>query len=463
MVDFLLIKPPYYDEGGELDLTTSLERVPPLGLGYVAASCKDFSVKILDMEAKEIKTKDIWQEIKKYSPKIIGITVISSIIEQVKKICKIIRKNSDIKIILGGPHAVLDPESLIEIGDYVVCGEAEVMINNFLHYLIYKKGNLTKIKNLVYIKDKKIIHTKEELIKNLDDIPFPKRELWDKQDYFNFFAKKRPYTSVITSRGCPYQCIYCTPIYHTVRRRSVENVIKEIKKIISEFNTTDIEFFDETFNLGEKWVIDFCKRIIEEKIKISWRARCRPDLVTEESTKMMKEAGCYMISLGVESANDSTLNFFNKGYNLKHVENAIRIIKKNRIELHAYFIIGSPTEDKRDTLNTINFSIRKPFDYVIFSILTPQPGTGLMQIALKHKWLPNAKIDYDKIKGYCYPIMNHPHLTKKEIMKLHKNATINFFIRPKRIMDILIKILLNKGIERKKVIKTVFNYLLIKR
>lgn len=463
MVDFLLIKPAYYDEGGELDLTTSLERVPPLGLGYVAASCKNFSVEILDMEANEIKTQDVWQEIRRYSPKIIGITVISSTIEQAKKICNIVRKNSKIKIVLGGPHAVLDPESLIYFADYVVCGEAEMMINELLHYLINKKGNLNKIKNLLYIKNKKIIYTKKDMIKNLDDIPFPKRKLWDKQDYFHFFAKKRPYTSVITSRGCPYQCIYCTPIYRTVRRRSVENVIKEIKEIISEFNTTDIEFFDETFNLGEKWVIDFCKRIIDDKIKISWRARCRPDLVTEESTKLMKEAGCYMISLGVESANDKTLNFFNKGYNLKHVENAIRIIKKYKIELHAYFIIGSPTENKEETLNTINFSIKKPFDYVIFSILTPQPGTKLREIAIENKWLSDYKIDFNKIKGYCYPIMSHPYLKKEEIMKLHKIATVNFFLRPKRIINILGKILFNKGIEKKRVITTIFNYLLIKR
>ena len=462
MVDFLLIKPVYYDEGGKLDLTTSLERVPPLGLGYVAASCKDFSVKILDMEAKEIKTRDVWEEIKKHAPRIIGITVISSTIEQVKKICEIIKKNSKIKVILGGPHAILDPESLIKMSDYVVCGEAEIMINDLLHYLINKRGDLTKIKNLLYIKNKKLIYTEKNLIKNLDDIPFPKRELWNKQDYFHFFAKKRPYTSVITSRGCPYQCIYCTPIYN-IRRRSVENVIKEIKKIIYEFNTTDIEFFDETFNLGEKWVIDFCKRVIEEKIKINWRARCRPDLVTEESTKMMKEAGCYMISLGVESANDSTLKFFNKGYIIRQVENAIKIIKKNKMELHAYFIIGSPTEDKKKTLNTINFSIKKPFDYVIFSILTPQPGTKLMQTALRNNWLQDSKIDYNKTKGYCYPIMDHPNLTREEIMKLHKNATINFFIRPKRMINILKKILFNKGIEKERVIKTIFNYLLSKR
>ena len=463
MVDLLLIKPPYYDEGGELDLTTSLEMMPPLGLGYVAAACKNFSTAIIDIEAKRIKSKEIGDYIKKYNPKVVGITVMSSTVEQAKIIANEVKKISNIKIIIGGPHAVLDPESLIDIGDYIVCGEAEIMINSLLDYIIKNKGNINNIKNVAFRKGNKIIYTKKELIKDLNLLEFPKRELWDKNNYFHFFAKNKPCTSIITSRGCPYQCIYCTPIYRTLRRRSVNNVIEEIKEIILKFGIHDMEFFDETFNLPENWVIEFCNKIKEEGIKISWRARCRPDLISEESVKKMKEAGCYMISMGVESANDKTLKFFNKNYTLEQIKKAIKIIKSNKIELHGYFIIGSPTESRAETYNTVNFAISQPFDYAIFSILTPQPNTPLMKIAQDNKWMLDNKVDYKKIKGYCQPTMIHPEMSQDEILKIYKNATIRFFLKPGRMFAIAKRILFGRGIERKRVIKTMLNYILSKK
>lgn len=462
MADIVLINTPYYGNcGGELDLSASLEMLPPLGLGYVAAACNDFSVRIIDMEAKNIKIEDIWGKIVKCNPKVIGLTAMSSNIGEIKKISDIIRENSSSKILIGGPHAILDPESLVDIGDYIVCGEAEIMINDLLNYIINKKGRLDGVKNLTYKIYGKIIHTKKELIKNLDDVPFPKRELYENEYYFHVFAKNRPCTSIITSRGCPYRCIYCTPIYRTMRRRSVGNVIKEIKEIIEKFGIKDLEFFDETFNLGEQWVIDFCDRIIKEKIKINWRARCRPDLITEKSVKKMKHAGCYMISMGVESANDKTLEFFKKDYNLKQIKNAIKIIKESDIELHGYFILGSPTESKKETLNTVNFAIKQDFDCAGFSILKPHPTTRLMQIALENNWLTTPEIGHSKvIKGYCHPTLKHPELTEDEIMKICKTATIKFFMTPKRVSSTLRKIIFSKGVGRKKIFKTAFNYLM---
>jgi len=463
MIDLLLIKPSYYDtEKKKLDLTTSLILMPPIGLGYVAAACREeFSVKIIDMEAERIKIDDLWGHIERFSPKVIGITAMSSTLKQTKGIAKTIKEKRNIPIIVGGPHAVLDPVSIFQIDnvDYVVCGEAELMINDLLTFLIYKKGEIGEIKNLVYKADGEILFTKKDLMKGLDCIPFPKRELWEKDNYFHFFAKGKPCTSIITSRGCPYACVYCTPIYRSLRRRSIGNVIEEIKEIIDKFSIRDLEFFDETFNLNEAWVIGFCQGLLKEHITISWRARCRPDLITEEGIKWMKKAGCYMVSLGIESANNDTLKFFNKNYVVGQIKEAIRIIKKYDMELHGYFIIGSPTETKKETWNTVNFAIKEDLDYAIFSLLTPQPGTKLMEIALKNKWILDEDFDYDKIKGYCSPVLKHPQLSPKEILRIYKMATMLFFARPKRILNLSKRIIFNKAAKKSIIIKTILNYL----
>ena len=463
ITDFLLIRPSYYDtENRKLDLTTSLILMPPVGLGYVAAACREeFNVRIIDMEAERIKINDLWRHIESFSPKVIGITVMSSTLEQTKEIIRTIKEKRNIPIIIGGPHAILDPVSIFEIDnvDYIVCGEAEVMINDLLDFLIYKKGEIDKIKNLVYKTNGKIHFKEKELIKNLDCIPFPRRELWEKDNYFHFFARGKPCTSIITSRGCPYTCVYCTPIYRSIRRRSIGNVIQEIKEIIDRFSIRDLEFFDETFNLNEAWVIEFCQELLKERLLISWRARCRPDLITEEAIKWMKRAGCYMISLGIESANNNTLKFFNKNYVVSQIKEAIKIIKKYGIELHAYFIIGSPTETKKETWHTIYFAIKENLDYAIFSLLTPQPGTKLMEISLRNKWLSKEDFDYNKIKGYCIPVLKHPQLSPKEILKIYKMATMLFFARPKRIFNLSKRIIFNRGTKRSIIIKTILNYL----
>jgi len=167
--------------------------------------------------------------------------------------------------------------------------------------------------------------------------------------------------------------------------------------------------------------------------------------------------------MGVESANDKTLKFFNKGYNIEQVNKSIEIIKEHKIELHGYFIIGSPTEGKQETMNTINFAINKPFDYALFSILTPVKNTKLMYMALENGWIDIKDINSEKTKGFCYPTLKNPEMTPEEILKIYKSANIMFFVKkPKRIINLIGK-LLGKSISKKLLIKTMVNYVISKK
>jgi len=456
MTDLLLIHPSYVDYNNtkifKWDAYSLLDLMPPLGIMYIAASAikAGYSIKFIDMEAEAISFDKLGKIVKDINPKLVAIGCLSSLFKNVITLSKIIKLHIDIPIIVGGTHTLIDPDSIMKIGtiDYCVRGESDFTIIPLLDYLLKGKGKIEELRGISYKKDNKVIHNKAaELIDNLDKIPFPARHILKHNLYYHPFVKGKSCATIITTRGCPFSCIFCFPIYKKMRRRSIENVISEIKEVIREYNIKDFEFFDETFNLNPKWVIGFCNELVEQNIKIRWRARCRPDLFTREMTKIMKKAGCYMISMGVESGNDKTLKWLNKRYTIDQINKAIDFITEAGIELHGYFILGSPVETKEDMVRTIEFACRPNFDFVTFSILTPYPGTKLFDIALKEGYLENYdKNDYSNQIGMVTALLKHPTMTADEIQKLFKFAYRRFYFRPGQMIKLFKKAVSNPNI-----------------
>ena len=449
MTDLLLIHPSYVDYNNtkifKWDAYSLLDLMPPLGIMYIAASAikAGYSIKFIDMEAEAISFDKLGKIVKDINPKLVAIGCLSSLFKNVITLSKIIKSHIDIPIIVGGTHTLIDPDSIMKIGtiDYCIRGESDFTIVPLLDYLLKGKGKIEELRGISYKKDNKVIHNKAaELIDNLDNIPFPARHILKHNLYYHPFVKGKSCATIITTRGCPFSCIFCFPIYKKMRRRSIENVISEIKEIIREYNIKDFEFFDETFNLNPKWVIGFCNELVKQNIKIRWRARCRPDLFTREMTESMKKAGCYMISMGVESGNDKTLKWLNKRYTIDQINKAIDFITEAGIELHGYFILGSPVETKEDMARTIEFACRPNFDFVTFSILTPYPGTKLFDIALKKGYLENYnKNDYSNQIGMVTALLKHPTMTADEIQKLFKFAYRRFYFRPGQMIKLFKK------------------------
>jgi anaerobic magnesium-protoporphyrin IX monomethyl ester cyclase len=223
----------------------------------------------------------------------------------------------------------------------------------------------------------------------------------------------------------------------------VENVVSEIKETVDRYKIVDFQFFDETFNLNPQWTIDFCNEIIRQNISISWRARCRPDLFTREVVQGMKKAGCRVISMGVESANDNTLKWFNKGYSRKQVQDAMDMIAEEGIELHGYFILGAPVETKEDMVKTIELACKPQFSYATFSILTPLEGTKFLDMAIKEGYLDDPdQIDYSDLTG-CKSLLKHPSMTKDEIKSLYQYAYKKFYFRLAPILGMFKRVIGN--------------------
>lgn len=451
--DLLLIQPPYLDYGRQrfsiFDPVSYMECHPPLGLAYLAAYCQnEYKIKILDMEAEKMGFIRLAAVIKKCNPMVVGLTVTTPLLNMAKCIARVIKEVKNIPIVVGGMHTNLDGDILDEPNfDFVIRKEGESALRGLLDYLLKRNGNIRDIGNLSFREDKNICHNADMAVRaNLDELPFPARDLLPMNLYFSIGAKKNPAASIITSRGCPFTCIFCNPIYRDIRRRSVTNVCDEIETIVSKFGIQHIEIFDETFNVDREWTVNFCNEIMKRNLRISWRARCRVGLFDKEVIKKMKQAGCNIISLGIESVNDQTLRFLKKGFSFRQVQDTIRLIRSEGIDIHGWFILGIPVESRADMQNTINFAIKEDLDYALFSILTPMPQSELQEIAINNGWFHKETSEYSKFLHQNKPVLQHPQLSGEEILRMTRWAQVSFFLKYSRFKKIIKKIFENPNI-----------------
>ncbi len=407
---------------------------PPLGLAYIAAVLKknDIEVRILEANAYNLNHSQIGNHIKEYSPDLVGITSTTSLIEEAHEIAMLCPK--EIIVVIGGIHASSMPQETLEKFrrfDYLVRGEGE-----FTMLELAQKKAVSKIRGLSYKKNKEIIHNPDrELNNNLDELPFPARELLPMDKYFSAGAKQNPSDYILSSRGCPYQCIFCAD--HLVhgkkfRFRSPENIMEEVEEIYRR-GARDWDFVDDNFTLIAERVERFCDLMIEKGLnkKMSWRCSngIRVDRITPELLRKMKKSGCYMVSLGIESGNGAILEKMKKSINLEKVRQAVKWCRKAGIETRGLFMFGNLGENKKTMRDTINFSKSLDLDTATFHITIPFPNTDYWKIIIKEGEIyPKNYRDYI---AYGNVIFQHGELDEKTMMEMQKKAYKEFYFRPR--------------------------------
>jgi radical SAM superfamily enzyme YgiQ (UPF0313 family) len=319
--------------------------------------------------------------------------------------------------------------------DYAIRGEAEITIRQLID-TIEIKGDIGSVKGIVYRdKNAKVIATENRpFIDQLDSLPIPMHELLPLDKYrLPFFGN---YTFVVTSRGCPYKCIFCRQIVMwkgNFRTRSAENIFEEVKYLV-KLGVRNILFQADTFTVDKKVVIELCKKIIENKIKVRWACNTHISSIDEEMVKWMKKAGCWMIAAGIESGSQKVLDNIKKGTKIEQIRKIIKLIHDSGIEVWGYFVMGLPGETKETIEQTIKFSLELPLDMANFAVGAPYPGTEFYKMAKDNNWLTATKWeDFDQ--NYS-AIVGYPHLTTGEIIKGIKRANIIFFSRPKHAFRI---------------------------
>ncbi len=439
-IDILLIVPPLVDYDIKRNPRTLINTsfFPPLGVAYLAAYLEkyDFTVEIIDMEAEKFGLSTVPKLIEIYKPKIIGLSITAEMLCAISlEIIKKIKSFFKTPLIIGGVFPTCNPEYFLErsSADYIVRGEGEQTLLELTRYLLLKEGNYRNINGLSYKKDGNILHNSErDLIKNLDDIPFP---AWNKlpiDKYFLSISYWNPGFAVTASRGCPYRCIFCSiSVFKYYRVRSPKNVVDEIEILVRDYNIKDISFTDPTFNVNPKWVISFCKELLNRKIKIKWRCLGRVDKVDEKMIAYMKAAGCYNIAFGIESSKDKFLVYLRKDFSIEQVLRAVKIVKRYKIEVLASFMYGIPSQTAADLKHNIKFIKQIAPDYLSILILNPPSGTEIHDIAKKEGWFINE--DFASFKSpekitISKQVWKLPFLTEDMINYYIKKSYLRYFI-----------------------------------
>lgn len=408
----------------------------PLGTLYVASSILEAGHDVKFLNGAFMSNSEIINEIVSYKPDVVGLySTTFGWNKAVLTASEIKSRLNDIFITVGGPYPVAMQEKCLEDCseiDAVVTGEGEITMVELLNALSEGKS-LEGIKGIVFRENNKIIkNSPRPLIKDMDSIPFPARELLGAAvDYIPPPAtyKRKPVAVIMTARGCNRRCIFCFQIDKCrkdgIRYRSVENVMSEIELCLKQ-GYKEIKFIDDTLAADYDRAIEIATEIKRRKLDFTWFASACVHQVDMPLLQAFKDAGCWAILFGAESGVQKNLNSIRKGITLDQTRKAVKAAKEVGLTVQTPFIFGIPGETFEDGLKTIEFACELDPDIASFHALTPFPGTELYDNIDKYGTISGDLTDFT-YQGAAFI----PHtMTRKEIAELRQMAYKRFYSRP---------------------------------
>jgi len=332
---------------------------------------------------------------------IVGIYSMASMLEDSLTFAKLMRNRCDL-LMAGGPLPSCSPATFLDDFDLVVIGEGEQTIQEIVKS--YEAGSgYSSIKGLQYRQQGDIVKTPtRELQTDLDKIPFPARDLFQNQKYIDHWRRRFDYsaTTVITTRGCPFSCEFCSNAVFgaSYRERSSVNVLNEVEEAMA-LGYYRIHFTDDVFTLNRKRMIQICEDILARGMEFKWECLGRVDSIDKATSEAMKKAGCDRIFFGIESGDESVLMLMNKRILLAQARRAVEAANEAGLKTGAFFILCYPGETDETVLKTIRFATSLPLDYLSFTLPYPLPGTRLSE-RIKSKAL-------SEWKGQRSPLSDH--------------------------------------------------------
>lgn len=411
--------------------------LPPTDLMYLASIAEQlgFEAMIRDYSLGG----NFEEDLKEFKPDYLLLNVATPSLQNdleclrtAKKICPKI-----ITIAKGAVFLTYNSEILLKNKalTYIISGEAEETFKE----LLSGEVELDNILGLWYRSGLEIrFNGARPFIENLDELPFPARHLIDNSIY------RRPDNNKVqavikVSRGCPHCCFFClaTPTNGSkVRMRSPENIIAEVRECINKYNIKNFIFWADVFNQDREWTMNLCKKIIASGLKFTWSANTRADTVDERMARYMYKAGCRLVSIGVESGSQYILDKIGKGTTINEIRDTVKALKRAKIKIYNYFLIGLPWDDESTINETINFAIELDSDFASFYTATPLPATRFYNF-IKNELHEEVDISANAYYEPCVPTYS---LSKEQIMEYHKKAVKAFYLRPLYILKMLSKI-----------------------
>lgn len=403
---------------GQLYPSGAKHSFPPLDVPYAAAVLRSegIPVQVIDCLGCDWELSELILCLQDQKPEIVAIRTSTPTFEWDMGVAQIIKMVTNTKVIVFGPHVALFPEQTIcqPFVDAIVLGEPEL---TFLD--IAERGGFSGCEGVWYKEDGDVVHNEaRKPIDNLDQLPFP---AWDLMPYHAYDGGKlmrnlKPFVTALSSRGCPYGCVYCPyPVTQgrKSRVRSPENVVDELEWLAHGLGVKAVLFRDPEFALHRDRVLGICEDMLERGVRLAWRCETRMEDLNEELIALMAKAGCIGINMGVESADEHVLRSVKrKAVPLEQALKVVRTCKKNGIDAFCFFVLGLPGETKQSALRTIDYALKLNPTFVQFTAATPYPGTALRGWAESKGFIENDSLA--AITGYEVAMRNE-HMTVDEI------------------------------------------------
>ncbi len=417
---------------------------PPLGVLYCAGVLMDNSIEVsvLDQAAQGLSSEQVVKWVKKENPDILGFSVLITSYKEALNLAQRTKEhNPNLLIVFGNYHATFNAERILKkypFVDIIVRGEGEHAVVGLTEYAKKKKG-LEEIPGLTFRNSGRVVSTPDApLTRNIEALPIPNRDL-TKAEYaseiFGIKVATSKFTSIISSRGCPFRCGFCgcRKFARSIwRPRSVDNIMKELQLLYTQ-GFRQFLFVDDNFTLNLRRIQKLCHEIRKEKLDIEWFCDSRVDNCRYEVFRDMVKAGCRLIYFGIESANQRILNYYNKGITPDQTRKAVEWSRKAGIDvIVGSFIVGAPDETKKEVENTLKFAYELDIDVPQLNILSAFPGTDLWNDLVKKGFIDEEK----HWESGVYVSQISPHAVPfEQIQKMTCDYYRAFYLRPKKLLE----------------------------
>ncbi|MBI5241032.1 MAG: radical SAM protein [Elusimicrobia bacterium] len=428
MPQIVLINPPIPGKNPSL-------RIPSLGLGYLASSLRQAGMEaaVIDAAALGLDHDAVARRVASLNPDIVGITATTPLSGSAYQLAKALRPHAR-WLILGGAHPSALSRRIFEHCpelDYGFRGEAEESFPRFAKALLAGERR-TDFPGLI-TKDQ---DSPPASVRDPDRLPFPAWDLMPMDRYRHPLFPGERLATVFSSRGCPYQCIFCdkTVCGAKYRPRGPRSVVAELEALRSRHGVTAFMFYDDLFSLDRERVIAICRLILERGLKIRWKCECRVNTVDAELLSWMKKAGCVQVAFGIETAHQKGLDWLRKGIKVGQVQDAVAHTRQAGIGVLGYFILGLPVQDYEEELETVDFAVRLGLDYAQFASLSPFPGTPLYDLAQEKGWYKEGPGVAPEEYGDTRPLLITDYWTEARLKRIMNQAYRRFYLRPGYIL-----------------------------
>ena len=425
-------------------------KLAPYNLAIINACLKkEYDSRILDANLEELNEQQLVEKLNEERPDLIGITSFSTeYIKEIVHTSNLLKKQfPDIILVLGGILPTIMEERIVDDinADFFVLGEGEYRLIQLIRKLNNNDTNFSDIDGIAYKRNNKTtIYRQKEYIQVLDDIPFPDYAPYNVKEYGNILLKfstqliprQFPFAYTVTSRGCPYKCIFCSASSvsgNKVRYRSANNVLAEIDELYLKDEIREIIFLDDHFLANKKRVIAILNGILERQYDLLWKCANVADFtLNAELLELMRKSGSYQITISPESGNEDVLkSIIKKPTNLIKTKEMIKIAKSLGFEIIANFVIGFPGETWNQIRDTFRYAEEIDVEMVNFHLATPLPKTELMQICIEQGFVKPT----DYVSGYTKSVISTDEFTSQEIqiLRAYEWDRINFSTREREM------------------------------